>query len=279
MNSAFSLRQKPVNEGLINLWKQHVNGESEWWPLSPCVYTVGAQFVLGLVSGMNRGRRVAEKVYVLEVYVPFSLTKKCSPMVKSAEKFMETECDRVMLHLSRIVLGQASAWNRVQRDFLGGSEANFLEICFRRIASGNFHTKAASKKSRPPSGNFWRTLPPPELYRRAHNRERDNEESWAIAQSPSGKCFFLGGGEDCILNEGCFKTKENFAENFIAHFALNFALARHRLHLKLSDPFNGDLRQHGSDTPQRAALTCDIHPMCSGCMQPSETHLCDSWKT
>ena len=41
----------------------------------------------------------------------------------------------------------------------GGSEANFLEVFFRRIPSGNVHTKATSKKSRPPSGNF-RPNPP-----------------------------------------------------------------------------------------------------------------------
>ena len=35
---------------------------------------------------------------------------------------------------------------------LGGSEANFLEVCFGRIPCGNFYTKATSKKSRPPSG-------------------------------------------------------------------------------------------------------------------------------
>ena len=43
---------------------------------------------------------------------------------------------------------------------LGGSEANFLELCFRRFPCGNFHTKATSKKFRPPSGNF-RPNPPP----------------------------------------------------------------------------------------------------------------------
>ena len=42
---------------------------------------------------------------------------------------------------------------------LGGSEANFLEVCFGRIPCGNFHTEATSKKSRPPSGNF-RPNPP-----------------------------------------------------------------------------------------------------------------------
>ena len=42
---------------------------------------------------------------------------------------------------------------------LGGSEANFLELCFGRFPYGNFHTKATSKKFRPPSGNF-RPNPP-----------------------------------------------------------------------------------------------------------------------
>ena len=47
------------------------------------------------------------------------------------------------------------------RDPPGGSEANFLEFCFGRIPSGNFHAKATSKKSRPPSGNFRPNTPPP----------------------------------------------------------------------------------------------------------------------
>ena len=46
---------------------------------------------------------------------------------------------------------------------LGGSEANFLELCFGRFPYGNFHTKATSKKLRPPSGNFRPN--PPELPR------------------------------------------------------------------------------------------------------------------
>ena len=46
---------------------------------------------------------------------------------------------------------------------LGGSEANFLELCSGRLPYGNFHTKATSKKFRPPSGNFRPN--PPELPR------------------------------------------------------------------------------------------------------------------
>ena len=42
---------------------------------------------------------------------------------------------------------------------LAGSDANFLEVCFGRISYGNFHTKATSKKSRPPSGNFCQKRP------------------------------------------------------------------------------------------------------------------------
>ena len=37
---------------------------------------------------------------------------------------------------------------------LGGSEANFLELCFRGFLYGYVYTKATSKKSGPPSGNF-----------------------------------------------------------------------------------------------------------------------------
>ena len=42
-----------------------------------------------------------------------------------------------------------------------GSEADFVEVCFGRILYGNFHTKATSKKSGPPSGNFRPNPPPP----------------------------------------------------------------------------------------------------------------------
>ena len=56
-------------------------------------------------------------------------------------------------------LRQASAWKPLLEGLLGswgggGSEANFLEVCFGRIPCENFYTKATSKKSRPPSGNF-----------------------------------------------------------------------------------------------------------------------------
>ena len=59
--------------------------------------------------------------------------------------------------LNKTMLGPASPWNRFWRDFLevwGGSEVNFLEVYFRRNPCGNFHTKATSKESRPPSRNF-----------------------------------------------------------------------------------------------------------------------------
>ena len=60
---------------------------------------------------------------------------------------------KISRRCGKTMLGQASAWNRFWRDFLevlGGSEANFLEVCFGRILYGNFHTNATSKKSAPP---------------------------------------------------------------------------------------------------------------------------------
>ena len=82
---------------------------------------------------------------------------------------------------NKTVLGPASPWNRFWRDFLevwGGSEANFLEVCFGRIPSGNLHTKAASKKSRPPSGNFCPN--PPELPRSPSRSFSSHEAGWKI---------------------------------------------------------------------------------------------------
>ena len=84
-----------------------------------------------------------------------------------------------LLPLPKTVLRQASAWDRFWRDFLelqvwGGSEANFLELCFGRFLYGNFHTKAASKKFRPPSGNFRPN--PPELPR-SPSRSGSSEEA------------------------------------------------------------------------------------------------------
>ena len=57
---------------------------------------------------------------------------------------------------------------------LGGSEANFLELCFGWFPYGNFHTKATSKKFRPPSGNFRPN--PPELPR-SPSRSGSSEEA------------------------------------------------------------------------------------------------------
>ena len=61
---------------------------------------------------------------------------------------------------------------------LGGSEVNFLEVCFGRIPSGNIHTKATSKKSRPPSGKFRPN--PPELPRSPSRSFSCHEADWKI---------------------------------------------------------------------------------------------------
>ena len=62
---------------------------------------------------------------------------------------------------------------------LGGSEANFLEVCFGRLPSGNFHTKVTSKKSRPPSGNF-RPNPPRNFLRSPSRSFSSHEAGWKI---------------------------------------------------------------------------------------------------
>ena len=70
---------------------------------------------------------------------------------------------------AKTVLRQASAWNRFWRDFLEVwrvPSKPLRTFCFGRIPCGTFHTKATSKKSRPPSGNFrsnpteFREVPP-----------------------------------------------------------------------------------------------------------------------
>ena len=90
---------------------------------------------------------------------------------------------------NKTVLRQASAWDRFWRDFLevwGGSEANFLELCFGWLPYGNFHTKATSKKFRPPSGNFRPN--PPELPR-----------------SPSRSGSSQEAGRTIVLFKGCLR--------------------------------------------------------------------------
>ena len=59
---------------------------------------------------------------------------------------------------------------------LGGSEANFLELCFGRFRCGKFHTRATSKKFRPPSGNFRPN--PPELPRRPSRSFSSRGTGW-----------------------------------------------------------------------------------------------------
>ena len=65
---------------------------------------------------------------------------------------------------------------------LGGSEANFLEVCFGRTLYGNVHIKATSGKSRPPSDNVRSSekSPPASPVRRLAGRL-----SYNSAESPS----------------------------------------------------------------------------------------------
>ena len=68
-------------------------------------------------------------------------------------------------------------------------EANFLEVCFGRIPCGNFLTKAASKKSRPPSGNFRPKL--------------GKKKTMTMTKIPSQKnCCTYGHGPLNICSEG-----------------------------------------------------------------------------
>ena len=66
---------------------------------------------------------------------------------------------------------------RLLRSF-GGSEGNFLEVCFGRTSYGHFHTKATSKKFRPPSGNFRPN--PPELPRSPSGSFSSHKTGWKI---------------------------------------------------------------------------------------------------
>ena len=71
---------------------------------------------------------------------------------------------------------------------LGGSEANFLEVCFGRLPSGNFHTEVTSKKSRPPSGNFRPN--PPELPRSPSRSFSSHEAGWkSVLEGDATKHF------------------------------------------------------------------------------------------
>ena len=77
---------------------------------------------------------------------------------------------------------------------LGGSEANLLDVCLGRIPYGNFHTKATSKKSRAPSGNFRPN--PPELPRSPSRSFSRHETGWRIllvqARKKAHKHIFFG---------------------------------------------------------------------------------------
>ena len=84
---------------------------------------------------------------------------------------------------------------------LGGSEANFLELCFGRFPYGNFNTKATSKKFRSPSGNFCPN--PPKLPRSPSMSFSSREAGWKIVL-PFQLVGFLhrAGPENLILVTG-----------------------------------------------------------------------------
>ena len=80
---------------------------------------------------------------------------------------------------------------------LGGSEANFLEVCLARIPYGNFHAKANTKKSGRPSGNFCPNRPPPPQLPRSPSRSfpvtRLLEDSLTLgAAAPDYAPFWMG---------------------------------------------------------------------------------------
>ena len=88
---------------------------------------------------------------------------------------------------------------------LGGSEANFLELCFGRFPCGNFHTKATSKKFRPPSGNFRPN--PPEL-------PRSPSRSFSSRETGFGELsyFYLADVSDIFYFFFCFGGGEREEE-------------------------------------------------------------------
>ena len=97
---------------------------------------------------------------------------------------------------------------------LGGcSEANFLEVSFGRIPSGNFHTKATSKKSRPPSGNFRPN--PPELPRSLSRSFSSHEAGWKNIFKNLGivQKVFSEKASEIRQNGSCFVGKRGTFQN------------------------------------------------------------------
>ena len=132
----------------------------------------------------------------------------------------------------KTVLWQASAWDRFWRDFLevwGGSEANFLELCFGSFPYGNFHTKATSKKFSPPSGDF---RPNPPKLPRSPSRSGSSQEAgrkilaWPPPAEPRGEKKLF-----CCANFGRWKTVKIWwkmgGETFLVGLrgAKNFSIA------------------------------------------------------
>ena len=140
-------------------------------------------------------------------------------------------------NMSKTVLRQASSLEPLLKGLLrslGGSEANFLELCFGWFPFGNFHTKATSKKFRPPSGNFRPN--PPELPR-SPSRSSSSEEA----------------GRKIVLMSGYSRSmfRKNFC-NANTIFRANFAL-------QTCHPQNDHGQRNCFQINSKGALVCNCN--------------------
>ena len=105
---------------------------------------------------------------------------------------------------------------------LGGSEANFLELCFGRLPYGDFHTKETSKKFRPPSGNFRPN--PPELPRSPSRSDSSQEAGRKIVLIvmvwKATKEYLNQRGTKIRVFRVCFQAP--FLPPFFPHFPPSF---------------------------------------------------------
>ena len=125
-------------------------------PAKTCQFESGLKFMIGLHMAMRTWSRL------------LFLTHRFEPQFEGSAILQETGenlWSTLQLILSvfpwedKTVLGPASPWNRFWRDFLevwgvGGSEANFLEVCF------GFHLEISTRRHHLRSLGPFRKLPP-----------------------------------------------------------------------------------------------------------------------
>ena len=159
---------------------------------------------------------------------------------------------------SKTILRQASSLEPLLKGLLrslGGSEANFLELCFGWFLYGNFHTKATSKKFRPPSGNFRPNTPPPPNFREVPPgpeavpvrrlvgklsyilckglfATRGGHIQMKCAWGEKTESLLFCGDENAIRMNGCFIQQFPLFSRFSQHFSAKSAFSCQKMHAR-----------------------------------------------